>query len=132
MSICRFWWDGSDVYLYYSDRGVECCGCRLSENSQVFDEDDAEGVVAHLNAHVTAGHVVPPYAFEEFGALHPSPATAEAARDEWRGENRDKYGFLWEDDEGSEDDVPDDAEPEPAFVDPAQTTLDDEIRSDPA
>lgn len=97
MSICRFFWGGSQVYLYESDRGIECCGCHLNECDVTFDEDDPEAIVAHLREHVEAGHVVLPYVFEVFGAEHPDPGPALAARDVWR-EQHPEYAWMWADD----------------------------------
>lgn len=84
MSVCRFFWGGSQVYIYYSDQGVECCGCCLGDGqSAVFDEDLPQEMVAHLEEHVAAGHVVPEIAFKEFGATHPNPESLRAARKVW-------------------------------------------------
>jgi hypothetical protein len=66
VSYVRFGSDGSDVYVYLSDRGLECCGCSLSERS-VVTRDTGE-MVAHLAAHAAAGHTVPEYAVPELRA----------------------------------------------------------------
>lgn len=63
MSIVRFGSDGSDVYVYESSRGLECCGCSLERTSQTFDSADA--MIEHLRQHVAAGDHVPEYVFEE-------------------------------------------------------------------
>jgi hypothetical protein len=62
MSYCRFFWDGSDVYVYESDRGIECCGCALNEYGVTL-ETPAE-MIEHLMEHRAAGHCVPEYALE--------------------------------------------------------------------
>lgn len=63
MSVVRFGTDGSQVYLYYSDAGLECCGCALISLKApriVFKEEgDDAAIFAHLKAHVAAGHCVP-------------------------------------------------------------------------
>jgi len=61
VSYCRFAWDGSDVYVYESDRGIECCGCRFEED---FVADEPEEMIAHLARHRRAGHFVPAHAIE--------------------------------------------------------------------
>lgn len=102
MSVCRFWWDGSQVYVYESDRGWVCCGCRISPTRGMEFGDDEAALVEHLREHVAAGEIVPPHAFAAFDAEHPDPGPAIAARDAWRAEHREKYGFIWERDEPSE------------------------------
>ena len=97
MSVCRFWWDGSQVYVYKGSQGWECCGCRLSSRWS-HGEDE---IVDHLREHVEAGHIVPTHAFEAFDAEHPSPETADAARKEWRAAHP-QYAWLWNDEEESE------------------------------
>ena len=59
MSYCRFAWDGSDVYVFESERGIECCGCRFNED---FVTDEPEQMIAHLARHRRAGHFVPEHA----------------------------------------------------------------------
>jgi hypothetical protein len=85
MSVCRFWWDGSDVYVYFGSRGWECCGCKLGNDNSF--GDDEEAMVAHLDRHVGAGHVVPTYAYEAFGAKHPDEDDAQRAASEWLAAN---------------------------------------------
>ena len=84
MSYVRFGSDGSEVYVFESSAGIECCGCWLQEREWVDDPDrpifkgyfrnvgetvpyvfgtPAE-MIAHLDAHRAAGHVVPEYVFE--------------------------------------------------------------------
>lgn len=65
MSYCRFGWGGSDVYVYGSDRGLECCGCKISYNEdsgEWFSCDTPSEMLAHLAEHKKAGHFVPFYA----------------------------------------------------------------------
>jgi hypothetical protein len=102
MSVCRFFWYGSDVYLYYSVRGLECCGCKLANDfgdTPIFpdpenDQDDCSMVLAHLSDHVKAGHIVRPYVFEEFGGVHPDPGPAEEAAEKWKAEHPE-YSWMW-------------------------------------
>jgi hypothetical protein len=61
MSYCRFAWGGSDVYVYRSAGGIECCGCRFGTN---FTAGTPEEMIAHLATHRRAGHFVPPEAIE--------------------------------------------------------------------
>lgn len=74
MSYCRFAWQGSDVYVYESASGLECCGCKLSNN---FTTSEPEEMIKHLGQHRRAGHYVPPEAvlalFEDIpGAQRPA------------------------------------------------------------
>ena len=76
MSYVRFWHDGSDVYVFESNRGVECCGCILAgedESSPVYDSESK--AAEHLLSHVGAGHCVPAYAFTGLGADVPDGAS---------------------------------------------------------
>lgn len=60
MSYARFGWDGSDVYVYESDRGWECCGCISHEQTfGSFTTTDLDAFFAHLDEHRRAGHHVP-------------------------------------------------------------------------
>lgn len=63
MSYCRFSED-SDVYMYLSQNGIECCGCSLYPGFGQ-DFDSAELAMAHLREHQDVGHRVPEYAFEK-------------------------------------------------------------------
>lgn len=68
MSICRFAWDNSDVYVYgIGDGAYTCCGCTLTEAGF---NGGVEATIRHLLDHLKAGHVVPDYAInlllEEF------------------------------------------------------------------
>jgi hypothetical protein len=60
VSYARFGADGSDVYVFTSSVGLECCGCILQAREDVFDSN--EGMIAHLLTHIAAGHCVPDYA----------------------------------------------------------------------
>lgn len=84
MSYARFGADGSDVYVFTSDRGIECCGCLLIERRWVeepgrpifggyleqVNPDDTElyrsnaAMIEHMDRHRAAGHVVPEYVYE--------------------------------------------------------------------
>lgn len=58
MSYARFRRGVSDVYVYLDCGGyLNCCGCWLSEFSQPFYT--TPDMVAHLEEHRAAGHVVP-------------------------------------------------------------------------
>jgi hypothetical protein len=58
MAVARFS-DTSDVYVYYSTAGgIDCCGCRLSER-RTLNLANEVAMIAHLEAHVIAGHQVP-------------------------------------------------------------------------
>lgn len=58
MSYARFG-EGSDVYVFAHWGGfVQCSGCALDN---VWDYHSAEEVVAHMRAHIDAGHIVPEY-----------------------------------------------------------------------
>ena len=62
MSYCRFS-DRSDVYMYEGRDGISCCGCALDKRGHA-DFDGPEAALAHLEAHVAAGHKVPEGALE--------------------------------------------------------------------
>ena len=67
MSICRFTED-SDVYMYYSDGGIDCCGCLLHPkpaDPEFWYFKTAREAADHLLAHREAGHLVPQYAIDE-------------------------------------------------------------------
>ena len=78
MSYCRFAWDGSDVYVYESEEGIECCGCRL--NAYGTTTDTPEEMIMHLAEHKKAGHFVPFYAIE--GLWHDIEGPNKAVRPE--------------------------------------------------
>ena len=61
MSYCRFGWDGSEVYVYESSEGIECCGCHLYPDDHVVFETP-EAMIGHLVEHRKAGFFVPEYA----------------------------------------------------------------------
>lgn len=74
MSYCRFGLEGSDVYIFESDRGIECCGCRFQED---FFTNEPEEMISHLARHRRANHFVPPDVIPSLwseipGALRPS------------------------------------------------------------
>lgn len=59
MSYCRFAWGGSDVYVFESAQGIECCGCRFGKT---FVTDMPEEMIRHLAQHRRVGHYVPDFA----------------------------------------------------------------------
>lgn len=71
MSFCRFGWDGSDVYVFQSDEGYECCGCRLVPGAVTVETP--EEMIGHLAEHKRAGHFVPEYAITGLFADVPGP-----------------------------------------------------------
>lgn len=79
MSLCRFGWDGSDVYVYYDVGGyINCCGCRIG--SYDFHAGDEPMMIEHLREHQKRGDHVPAYVFEELSALlngQGAPATED-------------------------------------------------------
>lgn len=96
MSVCRFFWDDSDAYVFYSDRGIECCACALSDQS-VTVETEAE-MAEHLREHISAGHTILDYAFEGLGQPVPEGAStkhwAEAEREAAMAESRKRWEHL--------------------------------------
>lgn len=84
MSYCRFAWGGSDVYVYPSSQGIECCGCRFGTN---FTSGTPEEMIAHLALHRRAGHYVPASAIMELWEdvpgtsipVNPEPSTMTVA-----------------------------------------------------
>ena len=84
MSYARFGSDGSDVYVFVSNIGIECCGCSLIPRHWVevperaifggyLEQDNPddteiyasnEAMVAHMERHRAAGHTVPEYVFD--------------------------------------------------------------------
>lgn len=65
VSIVRFGSDGSDVYVYESSRGLECCGCNMRDAGYGPLDGTVAEMVEHLKRHVAAGDCVPEYVFEE-------------------------------------------------------------------
>ena len=63
MSLVRFGSNGSDVYVYESDRGLECCGCWLDAEASPYFET-ADEMIDHLRQHLVAGHHVPSFVFD--------------------------------------------------------------------
>lgn len=84
MSYVRFGENGSDVYVYVSSRGIECCGCGLQKREWVDDPsrpliggylkpvgeivpyvfDSNAEMIAHLDLHRSKGHTVPEDVFD--------------------------------------------------------------------
>jgi hypothetical protein len=83
VSYARFGSDGSDVYVFTSSAGLECCGCILQRREWEDDSgspfggylravgdivpyvfDSNAGMIAHLELHRAAGHHVPEYVFD--------------------------------------------------------------------
>lgn len=63
MSYVRFGEGGSDVYVYPSSSGIECCGCRFpADRDPTFTS--RQKAIDHLVAHQEAGHTVPDYVIE--------------------------------------------------------------------
>lgn len=100
MSVCRFFWEGSDVYVFYHVDGyLTCCWCALSDEEYGdfrCDPYDDQAMVSHLQEHVEAGHTVPEHAFQHFNAEHPDLNAFHDARDAWRDEHEAKYGWMWD------------------------------------
>lgn len=61
MAYCRFS-NQSDVYLYESSQGGFICERCSVNTGDLLTFDDA---IAHLQAHIQAGHMVPPNAIGE-------------------------------------------------------------------
>ena len=68
MSYCRFsnaeynYGDGliipkSDVYIFESDFGCECCGCRLNVGNSVWMS--TKEMISHVQEHIKHGDTVP-------------------------------------------------------------------------
>lgn len=55
MSYIRLGERNSDVYVFESSSGIECCDCLLQERFT----SDGPGMIGHLKKHRAAGHVVP-------------------------------------------------------------------------
>jgi len=56
MSYCRFGEDGSSVYVFGSNQGLECCACRLG--TQTFICKKEEEMISHLAQHKRANQRV--------------------------------------------------------------------------
>ena len=66
MSYARFGTD-SNVYVYATNKGYECCGCGAFNGlSQLFLTP--QEIIDHLQMHQNAGDLVPGYTFAELGA----------------------------------------------------------------
>lgn len=70
MSYCRFAWYGSDVYVFESERGIECCGCHLDGD---FVCGTPEEMIVHLGRHRRVGEFVPLFAIERLWCDVPGP-----------------------------------------------------------
>lgn len=52
--------EGSGVFVFTNSGGMlECCSCPLLTGSRSFEAGATIGMIAHLRAHVEAGHTVP-------------------------------------------------------------------------
>ncbi len=59
MSYCRRGWDGSDVYMYWSDGDFVCCsGCEF-DDPWIVQLNSMDEVIEHIKKHIRAGHNVP-------------------------------------------------------------------------
>jgi len=104
MSYCRFGSD-SNVYVYTSSQGLECCACWLDTGEwvdqdflgttyKVFQSDGSvqtlfqsnRGMIEHLNLHVEKGHKVPDRALERLR----DPEDAKENEEIWAKYNK-KY-----------------------------------------
>lgn len=64
MSIIRFGEQDSDLYVYLSSRGWECCGCWFVCEGFIAAPRTRDEMLRHLELHRCAGDVVPEVAFE--------------------------------------------------------------------
>lgn len=62
MALCRLGPD-CDVYVFMGDDAWVCCLCALAKAERQYFATDEE-IVAHLQAHIAAGHKVPADVFE--------------------------------------------------------------------
>jgi hypothetical protein len=62
MAYCRFTRD-SDVYVFETESGIECCRCRLVGGT--FAAGGPAQMIGHLLEHRAAGHAVPDEALRE-------------------------------------------------------------------
>jgi hypothetical protein len=63
MSIIRFGEQDSDVYVYLSDEGWECCGCCFVTEGFRAAPRTRDEMMRHLELHRLTGDVVPEVAF---------------------------------------------------------------------
>lgn len=83
MSYAKWGWENSDVYLFGGVAHpppddvhvIVCCGCLLARDdpedwlmSPSLDFETKAGILAHLQIHRAAGHVVPESAIERIEA----------------------------------------------------------------
>lgn len=114
MSYVRFHWGDSDLYVYESEQGIECCGCRLEDDRTGpigWTYTDPADFIRHLGEHRLMGHVVRPglewdiwddWRTGEFGPMvddfdpdFPEPVNATAQeRVEWNREVLRDLGWL--------------------------------------
>jgi hypothetical protein len=70
--------DGSNVYLIDTDSGVTCWWCCFTPgtepHSSYFASRDLGEILAHLDAHRSAGHVVPAWVDDDLRAEWASPS----------------------------------------------------------
>jgi hypothetical protein len=75
MSYARFWWEGSQVYVYDDvDGGITCDTCALAATDTEwpsFNCATRSEMAAHLVLHRAAGHNVPQYAIDNLLANNP-------------------------------------------------------------
>ena len=65
MSFVRFGEDNSDVYVYESAMGLECCGCKLNKTLEFKYFSLYSEMIEHLQLHQDQGHQVPEFVFVE-------------------------------------------------------------------
>lgn len=80
MSYVRFHWADSDLYVFGSVSGIECCGCRLVGMRGPWTYTDPAEFIEHVAAHERAGHVV-------------KPGLAREVWEEWR--DAEKHNDTW-------------------------------------
>ena len=64
MSIIRFGEQESEVYVYLSTQGWECCGCWFVREGFKAPPRTREEMMRHLELHRLTGDVVPEIAFQ--------------------------------------------------------------------
>lgn len=50
----------SDVYVFATDAGYECCGCPMQGEPMIAEFATAEELITHLERHMSRGDKVPP------------------------------------------------------------------------
>lgn len=71
MSFVRWGTAGSAVYVFESDRGLECCSCPLTPD-QSFTTVEVPVFLAHLAEHRAAGDTVPAWLEGDLADAYPS------------------------------------------------------------